>query len=187
MGVLVRKKVSERDLLCCFAWFFFWYAARSMSYGKLLPGTALFAPMEWLLHVRLRAQDAPFGSGTPHCFSTSTGPFGFGTLGFGCSSFFAFFLFGSFSPPSPSVFRFLLFLGPALPPSSELVALTALFFALLTLFSLPSMQPPSPRPRVTESSIVASPSLSSPFSLTSLARWAASLASFFFRARSCFF
>lgn len=29
------------------------------------------------LHVRLRAHRPPCGSGTPHCFSTSTGPFGF--------------------------------------------------------------------------------------------------------------
>jgi hypothetical protein len=45
-----------------------------MSYGRDLPETARFAPMEWLLHVNERAQGCPLGRITPHCRSTSTGP-----------------------------------------------------------------------------------------------------------------
>lgn len=63
------------------------------------------APIEWLLHVKLRAHMAPFGNTTPHCFSTSTGCFGFGSFAFG-SSFFFFLAFGPFSA-SASTLRFL--------------------------------------------------------------------------------
>jgi hypothetical protein len=96
-----------------------------MSYGKLLPGTALFAPIAWLLHVKLLAQYPPLGSITPHCFSTSTGPFAFGTFGFAASiSFFVFFFTGcDLSPRSPSALRFfapmLLFLVAVLVPIPE--------------------------------------------------------------------
>jgi hypothetical protein len=44
-----------------------------MSYGNDRPGTARFAPMEWLLQVRDRAHGTPSFK-TPHCLSTSTGP-----------------------------------------------------------------------------------------------------------------
>lgn len=66
--------MGDGDLLCCFAWFFFWYAARSMSYGSDLPATARFAPIEWLLQVRDLAHGMPLASSTPHWRSTSTGP-----------------------------------------------------------------------------------------------------------------
>ena len=136
--------------------------------------------MEWLLQVRLLAQKPPFGRSTPHCFSTSTGPFGLGSFGFGGSSFFAFFFLGSLSA-SPSAFLFLPFFGP---PSG--VRLAALFLADLMIPSVASS-----RLTVTDSSIGTSPSLSLSLSLSSdltpFARWEASFASFFFRARSFFF
>ena len=94
-----------------------------MSYGRLRPGTPRFNPIEWLLHVRLLAQYPPFGRGTPHCLSTSTGPLGFAPLVLG-SSFFFFFAFGLSA--SPSIFLFLPFLAPS--PSME-APLTADFLA----------------------------------------------------------
>lgn len=36
--------------------------------------------MEWVLQVSERAQRPPFGNGTPHCFSMSTGSFVFGAV-----------------------------------------------------------------------------------------------------------
>src|SRR4051812_42944981 len=74
-----------------------------MSYGSDRPGTALFALMLWLLHVRDRAQGWPLGSSTPHCLSTSTGPFGFAAFGLGSSFFFLALPLSS----SPSAFLFL--------------------------------------------------------------------------------
>src|ERR1700677_2583449 len=71
--------------------------------------------MLWLLQVRLLAHCPPFGSCTPHCFSTSTGPFGFAALGF-CSSFLLFFFLVALSASS-SAFRFLPFLVPSSAPS----------------------------------------------------------------------
>lgn len=147
------------NLRCCFAWFFFWYCANSMSYGRLLPGTALLRPILWLLHVKLRAQKPPFGRATPHCFSTSTGPLGLAAFGFG-SSFFFFFAFGAFSA-SPSIFLFLPFFAPSPSATAPLTAdFRALFF------------PPSS-------------SSFSPFSFRSAASLA-SFASFFFLSFSCF-
>ena len=132
------------------------------------------------MQVKLLAQYPPFGSKTPHCFSTSTGPFGLGNFGLDGSSFFAFFFFGSFSP-SPSAFLFLLFFGA---PSG--VSLAALFLADLMRVSVGSS-----REMVAESSMGTSPSLSlslvSSGLLPSLALWDASFASFFLRARSFFF
>src|SRR5436190_22508901 len=122
--------------------------------------------MEWLLQVKLLAHFAPLGKLTPHCFSTSTGPLGLGTFGFG-SSFFFFFLESLSS--STSALRFLLFLEP----SSPALPFTALLRALPPLLS-------------TMISLSSSVSLSSPLSAFSLALAAASLASFFFRALSCF-
>lgn len=130
-----------------------------MSYGNDLPGTALFAPIEWLLHVNDRAHCPPFGRVTPHCRSTSTGPFGL--AGFLASSFF-FFFFGSLSA-SPSVFRFFDFFAV---PSSPI-----LFFELFWPFISPTSSTP-----------LASSSLALSFSF---ALFAASRASFFFRAFSC--
>src|SRR5689334_21942793 len=127
-----------------------------MSYGRLRPGTALLRPMEWLLHVKLRAQKPPFGRGTPHCRSTSTGPLGFAPFCFG-SSFFFFFALGAFSA-SPSSFLFLPFFAPS---PSITAPLTADFRAPLP------------------------PSSSSPFSFLKAASFA-SLASFFFLSFSCF-
>jgi hypothetical protein len=127
-----------------------------MSYGKLRPGTALFRPMLWLLHVKLLAQNPPFGSGTPHCLSTSTGPLGFAPLALG-SSFFFFFAFGPFSAPS-SIFRFLPFFAPS--PS-------------ITVPLMADLRAPIPT------------SSSSPFSFRKAASLA-SLASFFFLSFSCF-
>jgi len=144
-------------LRCCLAWFFFWYWARSMSYGKLRPGTARLRPIEWLLHVKLRAQYPPFGSDTPHCLSTSTGPFGFAPFCLG-SSFFFFFAFGAFSA-STSSFLFLPFFAPS--PSTAAAPLIA---------DLRALKPPSS---------------SSPFSFLRAASLA-SLASFFFFNFSCF-
>src|SRR5271155_3613890 len=139
-----------------------------MSYGRLLPGTALFAPIEWLLQVKLLAHWAPFGKVTPHCLSTSTGPFGFGTFGF-CSSFLFFFFFGSLSlSSSASALRFL----PFFVPSSAPAPFAALFLAPVPLL-----------PSLTSSSSSSSSSLLPAFSF---ARWAASRASFFLRAFSCF-
>jgi hypothetical protein len=43
--------------------------------GKTSAGTARFAAKEWRLHVKLLAHCAPVANVTPHCFSTSTGPF----------------------------------------------------------------------------------------------------------------
>lgn len=130
-----------------------------MSYGMLRPVTARFAPIEWLLHVRLLAHWAPFGSKTPHCFSTSTGCFGLGTLDLG-SSFFFFFAFGPLSA-SASAFRFF----PFFAPDWSAFAFTALFRAPF---------PFSPA------------SSSSPFSFRAAASLA-SLASFFLCCFSCFF
>lgn len=84
--------------------------------------------MECDLHVRLRAQKPPFGSGTPHCRSTSTGPFGLAPLALG-SSFFFFFAPG-FSA-SPSILRFLPFFAPGSSP------LIADFLALISSSSSP--------------------------------------------------
>ena len=64
------------------------------------------------LHVKLRAQKPPFGRGTPHWRSTSTGPLGFAPLALG-SSFFFFFAPG-FS--TSSSLRFLPFLAPGSRP-----------------------------------------------------------------------
>lgn len=63
--------------------------------------TARFAPILWLLQVRDLAQSRPFGSGTPHCFSTSTGALGFGS---GLAGF-SFFFLGFASLASFSVVR----------------------------------------------------------------------------------
>jgi hypothetical protein len=149
-------KYGSRNLRCCFAWFFFWYCASSMSYGRLRPGTARFRPILWLLHVKLLAQYPPFGSGTPHCLSTSTGPLGFAPLALG-SSFFFFFAFGPFSAPS-SIFLFLPFFAPS---------------------------PSIPVPLIADLRAPIPPSSSSPFSLRRAASLA-SLASFFFLSFSCF-
>lgn len=179
--------VVNDDLLCCRAWFFFWYACSSISYGSERPGTARFAPIEWLLQVRDRAHCAPLGSVTPHCFSTSTGPLGLGTLGLG-SSFFFFFLGSPLSPlsSSPSALRFLPFLGPS--PSA--MPLTALFLALFCPFIASSPSALSPPLTAAEASSTALPSSPTPSLLPSeafsLARFAASRASFFLRAFSCF-
>lgn len=69
--------------------------------------------MLWDLQVKLRAQNPPLGSGTPHCRSTSTGPLGFAPFALG-SSFFFFFAPG-FSE-SPSILRFLPFFAPGSSP-----------------------------------------------------------------------
>jgi hypothetical protein len=112
--------------------------------------------MLWLLQVKLLAQNPPFGSGTPHCLSTSTGPLGFAPLALG-SSFFFFFALGPFSAPS-SIFRFLPFLAPS--PS-------------MTVPLMADLRAPMPT------------SSSSPFSFRRAASLA-SLASFFFLSFSCF-
>jgi hypothetical protein len=141
------------DPRCCLAWFFFWYCASSISYGRLRPGTARLRPMLWDLQVRLRAQNPPLGSGTPHCLSTSTGPLGFAPFALG-SSFFFFFAPG-FSE-SPSILRFLPFFAPGSRPliadflarmssssspfsfrsAASLASLASFFFRCLSAFLL---------------------------------------------------
>ena len=96
-----------------------------MSYGSERPGTARFAPIEWLLQVRDLAHGWPVGVMTPHCRSTSTGPLGLGTLGLG-SSFF--FFFGPAFSSSPSAF---LFLPPTFAAAGS-VFLPATFLPALT-------------------------------------------------------
>lgn len=120
------------------------------------------APIEWLLQVKERAHCAPLGRVTPHCFSTSTGPFGLAVFCLGSSFFFFFF---DSLPSSSSALRFLPFL---LPSSVPFVALfLALFWPMLGL-SPSALSGPSS-------------SLSSP----AFRRFAASRASFFLRAFSC--
>ena len=137
--------------------------------------------MEWDLQVKLRAQKPPLGRATPHCVSTLTGPFGLGTFGLGGSSFLSFFFFGSLSAPS-SAFRFFDFLGPS-------VAFFEALFLGGFLVESGSSTPSAPSAAAIRSS-TPSPSLSFSFSFSSAASLAlafASLASFFFRARSFFF
>lgn len=98
-----------------------------------------------------RRCNVPDGVITPHCLSTSTGPFGFTTFGF-ASSFF-FFIFGAFSP-SPSAFLFF-------PFDTATAALPALFFA--PFFKLTFPPPPAPpSPASTSPSPSSSSSSSSP-------------------------
>jgi len=124
--------------------------------------------MLWLLHVKDLAQGCPFGSVTPHCRSTSTGPFGLAAFGFGSS----FFFFALPLSSSPSAFLFLpLTALSVFLPAAFLVVLPA-FSPFLSMSSSASLSS-SPRASASPSALRASSSRAASF-----ARSRASRASF---------